>query len=131
MFLRHDELLRMKALFSGNQKQRVVIFSFLMTFLFSGIGVVSGLPIFFTALAHAHPVFFSEDSHRIRLILHHPGNHDTHEAAPSANHQHDLLDLMIGVSQKTDLAHSDHEVEISSAEDSFSGSTKTRLLPEM
>jgi len=117
----------MKTLFSGIQKQRVVIFSFLLTFLFSGIGVVSGLPIFFTALAPSHPVFFSEDNHKIRLILHHPGNQDPHEVASIVRHQHDLLDAVIGVSGKDDFSHRDHEVEISSSEDTFSVSAKTQL----
>jgi len=119
----------MKALFSGSQKQRVVIFTFLMTFLFSGIGVVSGLPIFFTALAHSHPVFFSVDKHKIRLILHHPGNHDVHETDATEPHQHDLLDAVFGVPEKDDLSHGDHEVEISASDDAFSTSTKTQLIP--
>ncbi len=92
--------------------------------------MVQGLPIFLTAVAHAHPVFVSEDNHRIRLILHHPGNHDAHEAASVATHQHDLLDAVIGVSEKDGLSHSDHEVEISSVEDAFSTSSKTQLAPD-
>ncbi|MFQ5653007.1 MAG: hypothetical protein ACE5IY_24015 [bacterium] len=120
----------MKTLFSGIQKQRLVIFSFLLTFLFSGIGVVQGLPIFVTALAHAHPVFFSEDNNRIRILLHHPGNHDAHETASVAIHQHDLMDAVIGVSEKDDFSHRDHEVEISSVEDTFSVSAKTQLTPD-
>ncbi len=115
----------------GRKTKKVIVFSFLVSFLFSGIGVVQGLPIFFTAMAHAHPVFFSSDSHRIRLILHHPGNQDGHETQGNTKHQHDLLDRVIAVSQKDDLSHSDHEFEIAAAEDIFSGSAKTDFVPEL
>ena len=92
--------------------------------------MVQGFPIFFTAMAQAHPVFFSEDNHKIRLILHHPGHRDGHEIAPLVSHQHDFLDRVIGVSKKGDFSHSDHEVEISASEDTFSTTKKTELVPD-
>jgi len=115
----------------GRKTKKVIVFSFLLSFLFSGIGVVQGLPIFFTAMAHAHPVFFSSDSHRIRLILHHPGNQDGHETQGNTKHQHDLLDRVLAIAEKDDLSHSDHELEIATAEDVFSGTVKTDLVPEL
>ncbi|VAX31791.1 hypothetical protein MNBD_NITROSPIRAE01-1022 [hydrothermal vent metagenome] len=120
----------MKVLILGLKTKKVIVFSFLLSFLFSGIGVVQGFPIFFTTMAHAHTVFFSSDSHRIRLILHHPGNQDGHETQEHTKHQHDLLDRVIAVSEKDDFSHRDHELEISATEDVFSGSVKTDLVPE-
>ncbi len=121
----------MSVLILGLRTKKFIVFSFLLSFLFSGIGVVQGLPIFFTAIAHAHPVFFSSDSHRIRLILHHPGNQDGHEPRKHTKHQHDLLDRVMAISEKEGLSHSDHEFEISAAEDIFSVIAKTDLLSEV
>ncbi len=114
----------MKVLILGLRTKKLIVFSFLLSFLFSGIGVVQGLPIFFTAMAHAHSVFFSSDSHRIRLILHHPGNQDGHETIEHTKHQHDLLDRVMVVSDKDEFSHKDHEFEISAAEDIFLSSAK-------
>ncbi|MEC4678555.1 MAG: hypothetical protein VST69_07370 [Nitrospirota bacterium] len=121
----------MKVLILELRTKKFIVFSFLLSFLFSGIGVVQGLPIFFTTMAHAHTVFFSSDSHRIRLILHHPGNQDGHETQEHTKHQHDLLDRVLSVSEKDDSSHRDHEIEISTTEDVFSGSVKTDFVPEL
>jgi hypothetical protein len=112
-------------------RQRVVVYSFLLTFLFSGIGVASGIPIIYTALAHSHPVFFSSVNNRIRITLHHPGNHDTHEADTIERHQHDLIDAMIGLSKEDNFSHDDHELEISSSEDTFPPSPKKQFFPNV
>lgn len=121
----------MKVLISGLRMKTLIIFVFLVSFFFSGIGIVQGFPIFFTAMAQAHPVFFSENNQRIRLILHHPGNHDAHEVISLHTDQNDLLDMLIGVSKKDGISHSDHELELSATEDPFSRSDKTELLPNL
>lgn len=87
--------------------------------------MVGGLPIFLTAMAQAHPVFISKDNHKIRLVLHHPGNQDEHEKSRVVQKHHpDFLDRVIAVSKKGELPHSDHEIEISPAEDKRLGTTK-------
>ncbi len=97
----------------------------LLTFLFSGIGATSVLPILITTLAPAHPVFITENNHKFRLVLHHPGNHDEHEAREDKDHHHDLLDIIIDVSKNNEVSHTDHEIELPSFEEEISPTTKS------
>jgi len=122
------ETLKAKPLFPEIQKQRLLIFSFLLSFLFSGIGVVQGLPIFITTISPAHPFFISKNNHTIRLTLHHPGNHDEHEVRTSYQHQHDLLDQVLAASKRGKFSHSDHEIEIPPFKERLSTTSKAKII---
>lgn len=97
----------------------------LLAFLFSGLGATSILPILITTLAHAHPIYITEENRKIHLVLHHPGNNDEHEAHKDADHRHDLFDTIIDVSRHNKGTHTDHEVELPSLEDKISTTTKS------
>lgn len=97
----------------------------LLAFLFSGIGVTSVLPILITTLAPAHPIFITEKNHKIRLVLHHPGNHDEHEVREDGEHHHDLLDAIMGVSKNNQVSHTDHEIDLPSFEEKIPTTTKS------
>jgi len=107
----------------------------LFAFLFSGLGATSVFPVLIASLAYSHPVFITGNPHKLQLILHHPGNHDAHEAQEKVGHRHDLLDVLIGVSVNQPATHTDHTVELPSLEKELPTSPKNfaafKTLPLM
>ena len=112
------------------QKQGSMVYFLILALLFSGTGTLTGLPLFLAAVAHSHPIYISEDNHKIHLILHHPGNRDEHEVSDGlpTEHRHDLFDSVLSVSKKGAFPHTDHEVELPAYDEKVSTTTKNNIV---
>jgi hypothetical protein len=86
----------------------------LLAYLLAWVTGAQVAPVLVTLAGHAHKTFISYEGHGVRLILHHPGNADEHEAVPGP-HRHDALDRFIVAVTGLDT-HTDHVVRLPAGE---------------